>query len=405
VRGRLLALVLIVAGGGPSCARNRPAAPASADMAIARARRAFRHPGLLNDRAELAVLRARATGEEHAPARQAFDQLRRSGFAGLDYRPRPRASVWCGPYSNPNFGCSDEKDDAIAAYTHALLWTVTGERVHATKAAEILDAWAATLHDHGGHNAPLQSAWVASVMVRAAELVRHTSDVWPPDQIARFARLLERAYLPYVAQGMPTYNGNWELSMIEATMAMGVFLDDGALFDRAVAMWRRRVPAYFYLQSDGPRPTPPPGTDRFRDEAGLVEKWYGQRTFVDGLAQETCRDFGHTMYGLAAAVNAAEIAFHQGVDLYAAEARRLTAGMEFHARFLLGAPVPDWLCGGRLELGRVATFEIAYNHFHHRAGLALPETERLLREIARPTRADHHMVWETFTHGDLSARP
>jgi hypothetical protein len=387
VSGSRRVVVLAVALAG--CAR-----PGPPPLTVARAHRAFRHPGLLNDGDELAALRRRVSGG-HDPA---FEAMRHSGFAALDWRPQPRRSVYCGPYSKPDHGCHEEKNDATAAYTHALLWAVTGTPAHAAKAVEILDAWSATLVEHAGHNAPLQSAWVASLLIRAAEILRHTSEAWSPAGVARFSRLLETAYLPYVVDGMPTYNGNWELSMIEATMAAGVFLDDGAIFDRAVAMWRRRVPAYFYLRADGTRPVAPPGTHRFDEEAALVEKWYGQNRFVDGLAQETCRDFGHTMYGLAAAVNAAEIAFHQGVDLYAEQTKRLTAAMEFHAAYLLGQPAPAWLCGGHLNLRRSPTWEIAYHHFHDRVGLQMPLTARLIESI-RPSGTDHHMAWESFTHG------
>jgi hypothetical protein len=385
VRGAVLLAALLEWAG---CARG-PGRPAPVA-------RAFRHPGLLSGAAELERLRQRV-GEGQD---QAFPVVQQSRFASLSWRAEPRRSVFCGPYSKPDHGCREEKDDATAAYTHALLWAVTRQPAHAAKAIEILDAWSGTLEEHGGHNAPLQSAWTASVLVRAAEIVRHTSTAWPAGSIARFSRLLERAYLPYVVDGMPTYNGNWELSMIEATMAAGVFLDDGALFDRAVAMWRKRVPAYFYLRGDGPRPVPPPGTHRYDGEAALVEKWYGQTRFVDGLCQETCRDFGHTMYGLAAAVNAAEIAHHQGVDLYGEQARRLTAAMEFHAAYLLGEPAPPWLCGGQLKLGKSSTWEIAYHHFHDRLGLELPLTARLIAQI-RPSGTDHHMAWETFTHAGL----
>jgi len=377
----LLAALLGCARGG-----GRPAPVA----------RAFRHPGLLSGAAELELLRQRVRDGQN----QALPAVQQSPFASLSWRAQPRRSVFCGPYSRPDQGCREEKDDATAAYTHALLWAVTRTPAHAAKAIEILDAWSSTLEEHGGHNAPLQSAWTAAVLVRAAEIVRHTSTAWPPSSIARFSRLLERAYLPYVVDGMPTYNGNWELSMIEATMAAGVFLDDGALFDRAVAMWRKRVPAYFYLRGDGPRPVPPPGTHRYDETAALVEKWYGQTRFVDGLSQETCRDFGHTMYGLAAAVNAAEIAHHQGVDLYGEQAQRLTAAMEFHAAYLLGEPAPPWLCGGQLKLGKSSTWEIAYHHFHDRLGLELPLTAKLIARI-RPSGTDHHMAWESFTHAGL----
>ena len=53
--------------------------------------------------------------------------------------------------------------------------------------------------------------------------------------------------------------------------------------------------------------------------------------------------------GMAAAINAAETALHQGVDLYAEQATRLTAAMEFHAKLVAaGAAQPgEWLCSGK----------------------------------------------------------
>jgi hypothetical protein len=362
---------------------------------------AFRHPGLLSGAAELAFLRARL--EEGAqPWKEAADRLATSDYARLSRGPAPRPVVDCGPYSRPDHGCSEEKGDALAAYAQALLWSLTGRREHAVQAIAILDAWSGALRAHTGHNAPLQSAWAASVFTRAGELIAHGGAGWSPAGQARFARLLREVYLPQVAPGSPTTNGNWELSMLEATMAMAVFLDDRALFQRAVDGWRRRVPAYFYQSSDGPLPRQPPGTDRFADRAALIHHWYDQGKLVDGLCQETCRDLGHTLYGLSAAVNSAEIAFHQGVDLYGEEAKRLTDAMELHAGLLLGTPPPPWLCGGHLHLGgQPSTFEIAYHHFHDRRGMDLPLTRRLILERIRPSGANHHMAWETLTHAQL----
>ena len=42
--------------------------------------------------------------------------------------PKPRSIVECGSYSNPNNGCTDEREDAIAAYTDALAWYITAGR-------------------------------------------------------------------------------------------------------------------------------------------------------------------------------------------------------------------------------------------------------------------------------------
>jgi hypothetical protein len=47
---------------------------------------------------------------------------------------------------------------------------------------------------------------------------------------------------------------------------------------------------------------------------------------VNGVSQETCRDFGHLSYGLASTFNVAETALIQGVDLYTPNADRLLVG-------------------------------------------------------------------------------
>jgi hypothetical protein len=192
--------------------------------------------------------------------------------------------------------------------------------------------------------------------------------------------------------------------MIDAMMSMAVFMDDDTLFSRALSRWRTRVPAYFYLTTDGPLPVPPPEGGK-NTESSLISYWYNQKTFVDGVCQETCRDFGHLTGGLAAAIYAAETALHQGINLYEEETKRLTAGMEFHAKYVMGEPVPDWLCGGSPDLSKSSgwltnTWEVAYNHFHNRLGLALPYTEKIVAWI-RPTDVGHHISWETLTHAEL----
>ena len=55
----------------------------------------------------------------------------------------------------------------------------------------------------------------------------------------------------------------------------------------------------------------------------LVAYWQGQSTFVDGLTQETCRDFVRTGYGLATIADFAETTRIQGQDLYPEISERL----------------------------------------------------------------------------------
>jgi hypothetical protein len=333
------------------------------------------------------------------PWKGGYDLASASNFASTSWVPRARAIVECGSSSNPNFGCSDERDDALAAYTHALLWRMTGNQVHAQKSIEIMNAWSALLQSHINSNAKLQAGWSGAGFSRAAEIIRHTGAGWAQADVDRFVAMFRTAFVPLVGTNA-TQNGNWELIMTDALIGIAVFSDDRALFDQAVSMWRKRVPAYIYLKTDGPYPVPPPVGGRDTPDE-LVAFWQGQTTFVDGLAQETCRDFGHTGWGIAAAINVAETALQQGVDLYAEESTRLRAGLEFHADYLNGKPAPAWLCGGMITLGNIPTGEIAYNHFQNRLGLALPLTKTLLETSVRPSGSNYFIAWETLTHADV----
>ena len=52
-------------------------------------------------------------------------------YSSLSWTPRPVAYVGCGAYHNPDEGCFDEVNDAVAAYTQALLWYYTGNNANA----------------------------------------------------------------------------------------------------------------------------------------------------------------------------------------------------------------------------------------------------------------------------------
>jgi hypothetical protein len=354
----------------------------------------FTHPGVGVSRAQLDTMRARVDAGA-APQAAAFRQMMSSRYASLSYTPHPRAVVECGSYSNPNNGCTDEREDAIAAYTHALAWYVTRDAAHARKAIQIMDAWSATVRDHTNSNAPLQTAWAASSWPKAAEIIKHVYGDWPG--AGRFATMLRTVYYPEIQNGSNS-NGNWELSMIQAIIGIGVFLDDKAIYDRAVALFRNRVPAYVYLTSDGALPRTKPGDGRdTRDE--IIAYWHGQTTFVNGLSQETCRDFTHTGYGIAAMAQVAETSRIQGQDLYPEFGERIRHALGFHATYELNQP-PSWLCGGTVERGLGPVTEVGYNALHHRLGHAMTNTEAYTL-ARRPMGTNNLFVaWETLTHGD-----
>jgi len=353
----------------------------------------FTHPGVLVSRPMLDFARTQVNANAQ-PWRAAYDQMATSSYASLTRTPKPRAVVECGPYSNPNLGCTDERQDAIAAYTLALMWYLTQDSRYATKSIQIMDAWSNTITDHTNSNAPLQSAWSGVSWAQAAELIKYAYGSWPNS--GRFGTMLRGVYLPEIVNGNATSNGNWELTMMEATLGISVFLEDRTTYDRAVTKYRTRVPAFVYLASDGPLPKAPPGSGiDTRDE--IIRYWQGQSTFSEGLTQETCRDFTHTGYGIASIANFAETTRIQGQSLYPEIGDRLRTALGFQSRYELEGP-PSWLCGGTVHRGLGPVTEIGYNQLNTRQGIVMPNTKTFTERI-RPQGTNSLFVsWQTLTH-------
>lgn len=371
----------------------------------------FLHPGVLVSRGQLDFVRGRIAANAE-PWTSMVNRAKASRFGSLTYVAGPVAEMRCGSGSNGNdVGCTRARDDALAAYTQALLWQYTGNRAYATNAIAILNAWSSTLqiihfnaNDPSLSNGVLQAAWMGELLPRSAEILRYTDSGWASADVQRFSNMLTNILLPHVVNGWKWGNGNWDLSMANATLSIGVFTDNRTTFDKGISLWRARVPAYLYLTTDGSLPVAPPG---YTTRDALIALWHGQTTFVDGLAQETCRDFPHTQMGLASILDVAETARIQGLNLYAEQQRRITAALEFHAYYLnrKQTQVESWLCGGTLTLQDFPTWEIGYNQYATRAGLALPHTAALISRIrqAGPYYTNLQLSWESLTHAGIGS--
>lgn len=359
---------------------------------------AFVHPGVLVSRAQLDFVKGKvATGAQ--PWKAAYDQMIKSSYASLSRTAKPRATVECGSYSNPNLGCTDEREDAIAAYTDALAWYLTGNAAYAKESIALMDAWSGTIKSHTNSNAPLQTAWAGTVWPRAAEIIRYTYSSWPDE--ARFATMLKTVYLPMVINGSAS-NGNWELSMMDAATGIAVFLDDRASYDKAITRFQARAAAYIYISADGSQPKYPP-VGGINTLSKLVSYWQGQASFLDGLTQETCRDFVHTGYGLDAIAETAETTRIQGTDLWPSLAERMRQALGFQTKFENGAAVPANICGGKVTKGLGPVTEVAFNALHNRLGIAMTNSQQYT-ESRRPQGTDNLFVaWETLTHASNPA--
>lgn len=146
----------------------------------------------------------------------------------------------------------------------------------------------------------------------AAELLKHTWDGWPPTEQTRFEKMLRNIFYPIIKDFYPSANGNWDASMLQTMLAMGVYLDDQAMFDRGVE---------YFLNGKG---------------NGAVRNYFKP----SGQCQESGRDQAHTQMGLDFLACTCEIAWNQGVDLYGAYDNRLLKGFEYTAKYNLGLEVP-----------------------------------------------------------------
>ena len=345
----------------------------------------FVHPGLLHSRVELEFIKQKvAAGEE--PWKTAWEKLRASASASLDHKPRPRAEVVRGPYNNPNIGSSELSGDASAAYTHALQWSLTGNEAHAKKAIELLNAWSATLKTVSGHDTKLLIGMTGVSFCNAAELMRHAYTGWlKPDQ-ERFERLIREILYPPIKDFFPAANGNWDASMIQTMLAMGVFLEDRAMFQRAVD---------YYLKGEG---------------NGAIRNYFN----AFGECQESGRDQAHTQMGLGYLGCAAEMAWKQGVDLYGASSNRLALGFEYTAKYNLGNDVPyepyrsfegkyfNPAISPKAR-GRFAPiYERIVYHYHRRKGLDMPFSREVISKKQTDGRSGGaHVPWGAL----IFARP
>lgn len=343
----------------------------------------FVHPGLLHSESELDFIKQKLAGGE-LPWKTAWDQLLESKMASLQYTPKPFATVVRGVRNNPDIGSSEMSNDASAAYAHALQWYLAGNKANAIKAIEILNTWAHTLESVSGHDARLLVGMDGVKFCNAAELIRHTSTEWSEEDQIHFEQMLREVFYPVIKDFYPTANGNWDASMIQTMIAMGIYLDDRAIFDRAVA---------YYRNGEG---------------NGAIENYIN----AFGQCQESGRDQLHVQMGLGFLSCACEMAWKQGVDLYGAADNRLALGFEYTAKYNLGEDVPyerfvsvearyDYESIARRGRGRFRPiYERIVNHYHHRLGLEMPYTRRVADNERPEGSHRQHMSWGTLTsHG------
>jgi Alginate lyase len=290
-------------------ARNGLGAAILSVFSLASAGQTFVHPGLLQSREDLERMKM-AVAAKAEPINSDCDIFRASAASQLDYKMRgPLATVG----RNPTVGQSDYDSDANAAYQCAIMWCITGDIAYANKSKEIINSWSARLKSITGRDAVLMAGLGPFKMVNAAEILRHTDAGWSPAEIQQTEMHFREVIYPVIKDFAPFANGNWDTAATKTMMAIGVFCNDRAMFERALN---------YYVNGEG--------------DGRLAHYVINEA----GQCQESGRDQQHTQLGLAHLGDCCEIAWHQGLDLYSYDDNRLLKGFEYTAKYNLGEDVP-----------------------------------------------------------------
>ena len=356
-----------------------------------KAERDFIHPGALDTRENLDFVKARIAADEQ-PWKGEFNKIRRSTASTRG--PSRLTHI----FDHHDSGTA--RDDALAAYTQALLWYFSGDEAYARRSITILNAWSHIQgFTMGTDQDRLRAGWIGAVFAQAAEIMRGF-EAWKPVQIAELQAMFKRVFYPQLKTASP-WNGNVDLTQIDALISIAVFNDDEEAFELALARFEQRMPAYFYLAGDGAEPAAIAG-----DGGDFRHFWFNPVEWPDGLNQETCRDNGHhSQFALGSALHVAEVAWNQGVDIYTPNRARLTAALELMASQLLSGSF-ETCPETTATRNRFNTWEVGYNHYHNRDGVDLPNTRKLIMEQIRTDsiRASWNLVYETLTHAELPGK-
>ncbi|KAA6302748.1 MAG: alpha-glucosidase [Candidatus Ordinivivax streblomastigis] len=329
----------------------------------------FVHPGVLHTKKNIEHIR-QLVKDKIEPAYGSYQLLKAHKSSQADYKMEGPFHIISrdGAYK---FTKSKMEADFSAAYQNALMWNITGNEAHAQKSLKILTAYADSLSMIPDTNdAPLLVGLEGLKIVYALEILKHTYPATTGQQIEKISQMFTDLFVPVMETffARPPYtNGNWGPIICKTYMAAGIFLDNRKMYDKAVD---------FYLHA--------------RDNGTIIHYISGET----GQIQESGRDQGHCMLGIAAMATLCEIAWQQGDNLYSALDNRLLKGFEYVAKYNLGNDVPfsTWtdITGKYGEWTNISdkgrgnfmpVFEMVYNHYFTRKGFAMPFTKQVLDKI------------------------
>jgi len=357
----------------------------------------FTHPGLLNNMAELNLIKTKVTAKAE-PWYSGYQAL--ASYTYLDYTPAAMEvfvdrAVWDIDINPDRY---TTMRDSSAAYGLALQWVATGDTRYAQKAVEILNDYAYTLKDiktemvsaSTGHYTSYRLYTSANfpAMIYAAEIMRSTYSGWSQADQDQFKWMAVNVIYPHTQFVDPDhtwtmYQSNWAALGTACRMAVAIYADRQDYFDQAVSDFKTLLDISYV----------PSGR--------YMETCRGDSTGLDYLGGG---DMAHTQMALNGMVKTAEMAKKQGVDLYSyvvpGEGYSLLSALDYHAPFIGYPDRPsssnvNWPCQRPLEDSSTKPFHMSWEMVNNQYRNS--KIESVVLELDRPEEG-HLLGWGTLTH-------
>lgn len=325
----------------------------------------FVHPGLWHKKSDLDRMKYMVESGLD-PWKTSFNNLKSDSKSSFNYVVRKDPADNTLSRENPSHQRYEYETDALAAYQNALMWYITGDTRHANKSIEILNAWSSLVNFYGGGTEPLCAGLYGAPLINAAEIIKSTYNGWSASDIQAFKDMLvypgySNTTVPQTDinnnnvtfywrtfMGDPKRHGNQGLLAWRTVMAIGVFLDNQIIYDRALR-YIQRLP---HRSDDLPYTSGPPKYAPLLSEneyfieydyngVQITTQDYGYDDQIEnyiydnGQCQESSRDQVHSSLGLSTIAEIMEVAWNQGTDIYGFLNNRLLKGLEFTAKYNL----------------------------------------------------------------------
>ncbi|WP_299253021.1 carbohydrate-binding protein [uncultured Aquimarina sp.] len=327
------------------------------------------HPGISHKKSDLDRIKYMVEAQID-PWYTSYQNMIADSKASFRYTVQGDESFTILARDSPRTNYGAWNSDIRAAYYNAIRWYITEDPRHAEKAIEIFKAWS-NLTSVTSNGTEALSGGVGYIMIEAAEIIKSTYSEWKTSDMQKFKDML--VYPGYSAttvpndirsnstfywssyQGDPGRHGNQGLSGWRTVMAMGIFLDNEIMYDRAL----RYIKGQSHRSDDLSYPSGPrthtdlidsgDHADTYNTSQGNSITDYGYNEvmthyiYETGQCQESSRDQAHVLFGLGLLNSMAEMAWNQGDDLYSHENDRLLLGLEYSLRYNVSsvASYPD----------------------------------------------------------------